>query len=98
MIEMRARRKILRARETLAAYEATLTDHSIEIEKGVRIFDVPPIVLREGDKFGIHLQTNFVEIIRLVKRSRPSVLRNGRTAKAIRFSFNEKGKLSLPES
>ena len=98
MIEMRARRKLVRARDTLAAYESTLTDHSIEIEKGVRIFDIPHIVLREGDKFGIHLQTNFIEIIRIVKGHRPSLLRKGRTANAIMFSFNEKGKVRLIES
>jgi Tfx family DNA-binding protein len=93
MIEHRARKRIELARETITAYHSTLTDHSVRIPKGVRSYDVPSIVLREADKYGIHLQSNIVEIIRLVRGLRPPVLTTGRTTRAISLVFNQRGKL-----
>jgi HTH-type transcriptional regulator, fmd operon transcriptional regulator len=98
MIEMRARRKIDLARESLLAYQTTLTDHSVRIPRGTKLYDIPPAVLREGDKFGIHIQGNIVEIIRMVKDSRPTCLEGGRTNRTISFVFNQKGKLRLGQA
>ena len=95
MIELRAGRKIQRASETLRAFESTRTDHMVEVGKGLRIYEIPPVVLREGDKFGIHLQSNFVDIIRLVRSIEPTCLKEGRTTRALRFSFNQRGQLRL---
>jgi HTH-type transcriptional regulator, fmd operon transcriptional regulator len=55
MIELRARRKVDRAVETLEAYKSTLTDHEVRIPKGTRFYEIPTLVLREGDKWGIHV-------------------------------------------
>ncbi len=95
MIEHRARQKISRARETLGAYESTLTDHRIEVAQGMRIYEVPTVVLREGDRYGIHLEANFIDIIRMVRNHRPSCLQKGKTTRPIRFSFNQRGKIEL---
>ena len=95
MIERRARNKIEQARETLQAYQATLTDHSVRIPKGTKTYDIPPAVLGEGDRFGIHIQSNIVEIIRMVKDAHPSLLEGGRTNRVVTFAFNQKGKLRL---
>jgi HTH-type transcriptional regulator, fmd operon transcriptional regulator len=95
MIELRARRKVARARETLDAYRSTLTDHVLNIPKGTRFYDVPPLVLSEGDRWGIHMQSNIVEIVRMVKSVRPPCLRNGRTTRGVTFVFNRAGKLRI---
>lgn len=95
MIELRARKKIELARETLQAHQSTLTDHSVQIARGTRTYDIPPTVLREGDRFGIHVQSNIVEIIRLVKSVRPSCLTGGRTNRKITLVFNQSGKLRV---
>jgi HTH-type transcriptional regulator, fmd operon transcriptional regulator len=95
MIELRARRKVARARETLDAYHSTLTNHIIKIQKGTRFYEIPSLVLREGDRWGIHMQSNVVEIIRLVKDMRPSCLAKGRTTRPIPFVFNKMGKLRI---
>jgi len=95
MIELRAHRKISQARETLEAYKSTLTNHVIRIPKGTRFYEIPSLVLGEGDRWGIHLQSNIVEIIRMVKDLRPSCLGNGRTIRTISFVFNKMGKLSV---
>jgi Tfx family DNA-binding protein len=95
MIELRARRKIREARETLRAYQSTLTDHSVQIPKGTKTYDVPPVVLKEGDRFGIHMRSNIVEIIRLVKSARPSCVEGGKTKRNITLVFNQNGKLRI---
>ncbi len=95
MIELRAKRNIEKARETLKAYETTLTNHSISVESGTRPQEIPSIVLREGDRFGIHIQSNIVEIIRMVRALRPSRFTDGRTNRKLRFVFNQRGRLSV---
>ena len=95
MIERRAKKKVEGARETLRAYESTLTNHSVRVAIGSRPQDIPSIVLREGDRFGIHIQSNIVDIIRMAKSLRPSCLENGRTTRTLTFVFNQRGKLSL---
>lgn len=95
MIELRAKRKVAQARETLRAYQSTLTDHSVLVSKGTRLYDIPPTVLREGDRYGVHVQSNIVEIVRVVKNVRPSCLVDGKTTRGIVLVFNQKGKLRV---
>ena len=95
MIEWRARKKVEAARQILREYESTLTNHSVTVEKGSRPQEIPSLVLGDADKFGIHIQSNIVEIIRLVKALRPPVLENGMTTRPMTFVFNQRGKLSL---
>jgi len=95
MIESRAKRKIARARDTIRAYESVLTSHSVVVEVGTRLQEVPSIVLQEGDKYGIHLKSNLIDIIRMVKSIKRNTLKNGRTVRKLYFSFNQKGKLTL---
>ena len=95
MIELRAKRKVAQARETLRAYQSTLTDHSVLIARGTRLYDIPPTVLREGDRYGVHVQSNIVEIVRVVKNVRPSCLVDGKTTRGIVLVFNQKGKLRV---
>lgn len=97
MIELRARKKVERARETIRAYESTLTSHSVIVPKGTRSYDIPSFVLGEGDRYGIRIQANIVEIIRMVKEVDPPCLSKGKTNRRVRFVFNQKGKLSLSD-
>ena len=95
MIELRARRKIAQAKETLDAFRSTLTDHMLVVPKGSRFYDIPPLVLGEGDKWGTHIQSNIVEIVRMVKDLKPPCLKNGKTSRNITFVFNRAGKLRI---
>jgi HTH-type transcriptional regulator, fmd operon transcriptional regulator len=95
MIERRARMNVEKARKTLRAYESTLTNHSVTVEGGSRPQEIPSIVLREGDRYGIHIQSNIVDIIRMVKSLKPSCIADGRTTRDLTFVFNQRGKLSL---
>lgn len=95
MIELRARKNVERARETITAYESTLTSHPVTVPKGTRAYDIPPFVLREGDRCGVHIQSNIVEIIRMVREMDPPCLSNGgKTNRRVTFVFNQRGKLS----
>ena len=100
MIELRARRKVDLAKDTIKAYRSTLNDHIVRVPKGTRFYDIPPTVLREGDKWGIHIQSNLVEIVRMVQAMKPSCLEGGKTTRTISFMFNPAGKLrpATPDS
>ena len=95
MIELRARRKVAMAMDTIAAYKTTLTEHVTRVPKGTAFYDIPPMVLREGDRWGIHVGSNVVEIIRMVKDLKPSCLQRGRTTKSLSFVFSKGGKLRV---
>lgn len=95
MIELRARRKILLARDIIRAYQSTLAEHVVRIPKGTRFYDIPSTVLREGDRWGIHIQSNIVEIVRMVRQAKPNCMEEGKTTRPIFLVFNPSGKLAL---
>jgi HTH-type transcriptional regulator, fmd operon transcriptional regulator len=95
MIELRAKRKLARARETLAAYESLLSEHSINVARGTKLHDVPTFVLAEGDKYGVHLRSNLIDIIRMAKRADPDSARDGGLTRDLKFVFAQSGILSL---
>jgi HTH-type transcriptional regulator, fmd operon transcriptional regulator len=97
MIEARARGQINKARQTLRVFELSRaqTQHIVTVEKGTRLQKIPMIVLEEADRFQIHLRSNMVDILRMVKKLKGDNLADGRTRDKIVFVFNERGKLAL---
>lgn len=97
MIEWRARKKLERARQTLDAYEAVQSSHTLVIEKGTKLAEVPPIVLHKGDKLKIHVRSDLVEIIKLVRGVKPNCVADGKLSRNITFRINERGKLDVSQ-
>ncbi|MHB1907409.1 MAG: Tfx family DNA-binding protein [Nitrososphaerales archaeon] len=95
MIELRARKKIDRARDSLRAYDSIFSKHYVKINKGTRLQDIPRIVLSEGDRSKIHLRSNLVEVIRMVKSIDPPCLKEGRITRDLEFAFTQGGFVSL---
>jgi Tfx family DNA-binding protein len=96
MIESRARKKIERARDTIRAYEKIQeAQHVVTIPKETRLQQIPMLVLQEADRCRIHVRSNMVDILRLVKSERPRLLSKGKTTGGMQFAFNERGKLRL---
>jgi HTH-type transcriptional regulator, fmd operon transcriptional regulator len=95
MIEWRARRRVEKARETLQAFESLKSSYTVVVEKDTKLAEVPMIVLHEGDKRHIHVQSDLVEIVRLVRAAKPSCVRNGRVSRQIAIRINERGKLEV---
>lgn len=95
MIEWRARRKLQKARDTIQAYESIQSSHSVKVESGTKLAEVPLIVLHEGDKRHIHIRSDIIEIVRLVKAMKPSAVRDGKTTRNLEFEINERGKLLI---
>jgi len=62
IIERRARRNIKLAEETLRAYKLLLSVANIRVEAGTHLIDVPGILVKAGDKFGIKLKINFTRV------------------------------------
>ena len=95
MIEWRARRKLERAKQTIKVYEALLSSHTLIIDKGTKLADIPPIVLHKGDKLKIHIRSDLVEIVRLVRALKPNCVEDGKLTRNIIFRINERGKLDV---
>jgi HTH-type transcriptional regulator, fmd operon transcriptional regulator len=96
MIEGRARRQVIRARQTVQYFELVEKQYEVTVSPGARLQQIPMIVLQEADKHGIHLRSNMVEILRIIKRTKASYLgADGRLTEKLLFRFNERGKLSL---
>ena len=95
MIESRARKKIEKARETIEVYESLQSSHSIPIKKGSKLAEVPLVVLHEGDRHHVHVQSDLVEIVRMVRAVKPSCVQDGKVTRSIVIKMNERGKLSV---
>ena len=96
MIEGRGRRQIVRARQTLLYFEMIQKQYEVVVDTGVRLQQIPMIVLQAADKRGVHLRCNMVEVLRIVKKFKSSSLeQNGRLSEKLTFRFNERGKLTL---
>jgi HTH-type transcriptional regulator, fmd operon transcriptional regulator len=97
MIEWRARKKLDKARETIQAYESLQSSHTVSVDKGTKLAEVPLIVLHEGDKRHIHIKSDIIEIVRLVKALKPVVVREGKILRGLEFKINERGKLEVSD-
>ena len=96
MIEGRARRQVLLARQTIHYFELVEKQYEIAVGPGVRLQQIPMVVLQEADKHGIHLRSNMVEILRIVKKMKADSLgADSRLSEKLVFRFNERGKLTL---
>lgn len=95
MIELRAKRKIKAAEETLKIVSLIQSQELIVIRKGTRLAEIPLVVLKTADKRRIHLKTNIIEIIRMVKLANPPCIRKGRTVRDITFKVSSEGRLIL---
>ena len=72
-----------------------LTSHEIIVSRGTKLQEIPRIVLNSGDRYGIHIKSNLIDIIRMVKSIRPNRIVDGRLTQDLAFAFNERGKLSI---
>ncbi len=95
MIELRAKRKLAKAKETLRAYESILSQHSVSVPRGTRLQEIPSIVLGEGDRYKTRLRSNLIDIIRMVKRIDPDSTVEGRSTQDLNFMFTQSGAVTL---
>lgn len=95
MLELRAKRKIEIARKTLEIISQIQSEELIAIDEGTSLADIPSILFKAADKKGIHLKTNIIEIIRMVKLANPSCLEKGKTTRKIIFKVSPEGRLFL---
>lgn len=95
MIESRARRKLERARETIQVYEDLLPSYAVHVERGTKLAEVPLRVLNEGDRRRIHIRSDIIEIVRLLKMMKPVAVRDGKTIRDLEFKINDRGKLQI---
>ena len=96
MIEGRARRQVRRAKQTTEFFEFIQNQYEVTMESGTKLQQIPMIVLQEADNHKIHLRSNMVEILRMVKKTKGASLGpDGRINEKLIFTFNERGKLFL---
>lgn len=95
MLELRARRNVERANETLRAYESTLSEHALKIERGTRLQQIPSSVFSAGDRYGIHVRANLIEIIDVLRSLDPSAVEGTRTSRELTVTLLRNGRISI---
>lgn len=95
MLELRAKKNLEKAAETIRAYESSLGDHKFKIEEDTRLRAIPALVFREGDRFGIHLHTNLVELVEMLKAMQPPAVSGRVITREITATIGKDGKVSF---
>jgi len=95
MLEMRARKNLEKAAETLKAYESSLGDHKFKIEEQTSLRQIPTLLFKEGDKFGIHLHTNVVDIVEMLKTMQPPGVKGRLISRSITVTIGRDGRVSF---
>jgi len=93
MIEWRARRKIMLARETIRAYELMKGDLRIEIGEGTKLAGIRTKVLDMCDRRQVQLRSTVPDIIDVIKSLKPDCIEDGRVSRKILLRIGRRGDL-----
>ncbi|WP_440059691.1 Tfx family DNA-binding protein [Thermogladius sp. 4427co] len=67
LAEKRAWEKIRKAEETLKVFREIAAAKIVLIDEGVKLVDIPGIILNEADKLGIKIRANFDYIFGMIR-------------------------------
>ena len=76
LIEKRARENVERSRETLKEWNSIISPVRITIKKGTDVMTIPELVFAEADRSGIHVRTDSIGLITLIKKEKGDSISN----------------------
>ena len=76
LIEKRARENVERSRETLKEWNSIISPVRITIKKGTDVMTIPELVFAEADRSGIHVRTDSIGLITLIKKEKGDSIAN----------------------
>jgi len=76
LIEKRARENVERSRETLKEWNSILSPVRVTVQKGTDVMTIPEFVFSEADRSGIHVRTDSIGLITLIKKEKSDAIIN----------------------
>ena len=76
LIEKRARENVERSRETIREWNSVISPVRVTVKKGTDVMTVPHLVFAEADKASIHVKTDSIGLITLIKKEKGSAITN----------------------
>ena len=95
LIEKRARENIERSRETLKEWDSVNSPVRISVKKGTDVMAVPELVFAEADRWAIHVQTDSIGLITLIKRQKPDAIAKREVVEDFEIDITRSGEVNL---
>jgi HTH-type transcriptional regulator, fmd operon transcriptional regulator len=76
LIEKRARENVERSRETIREWNSVISPVRITIKKGTDVMTIPHLVFAEADKVSIHVKSDSIGLITLIKKEKSGAINN----------------------
>jgi hypothetical protein len=76
LIEKRARENIERSKETIKEWNSVISPVRITIRRGTDVMKIPDVVFAEADRASIHVKSDSIGLITLIKREKGSIITN----------------------
>ena len=95
IIEKRAERNVKLAEETIQAYKLLRCVTKVSIEVGTHLVEVPMIVMRAGDSFGVKLNVNFTRVYDEIRFKAGDCVSGSRVVKPFTISIFRDGNIEV---
>ncbi len=92
-----ALRNINRAKRTLELYMEIFSSVIVEIREGTKLLEVPPIVYRTADEYGIKVGMKSAELVAFLERSTSDLFENGGAVKSFKLKLRRDGRIEVEE-
>ena len=76
LIEKRARENVERSKETIREWNSVISPVRISVRKGTDVMTIPEVVFAEADKASIHVRTDSIGLITLIKKEKGTIITN----------------------
>lgn len=95
LIEKRARENIERSKETLKEWNSVISPVRVSIKKGTDVMSIPEIVFGEADRSGVHVRTDSIGLITLIKREKSEAISNRMVVEDFEVDITNTGDVNL---
>lgn len=95
ILERRAKRNVQLAEETVQAYKLLFCLARVEIKAGTHLIDIPGIVVKTGDNFGVKLKVNFTRIYDEIRFKAGDCINNGVVIKPFTIAIFKNGDIEI---
>ena len=76
LIEKRARENVERSKETIREWNSVVSPVRVTVPKGTDVMNIPDIVFAEADKASIHVKSDSIGLITLIKKEKGYAISN----------------------
>ncbi len=90
-----ALRNVERAKKTLELYMEIFSSVTVEIRKGTKLLEVPPMVYRTADEYGIKVGMKSAELVAFLEESASNLFENGEAVRNFKLKLTRDGRVEV---